>query len=84
MASKNENSSDAFTSSSRCLRLLRMTVQRVGSATLNGEDLYYKIESYYMTTVRSTHDYLLVSLLYDILGVRQILETCPPCAKPIT
>ena len=43
IASKNENSSsDAFATSSRCSRLPRMTVQRLGSATLNGADLYYK------------------------------------------
>ena len=72
MASKNENSSDAFTSSSRCLRLLRMTVQRVGSATLNGADLYYEIEGFELLyNDRSTHEaHLLVAFLYDILSVR--------------
>jgi hypothetical protein len=64
-----------------------MTVQRVSSATLNGADLYCKIESYYTTTVRRTGlmvTYLLVALLYDMLSVRQKLETGPPGAEPIT
>ena len=34
---------------------------------------------------RSPHKtYLLIALLYDILSVRQMLESGPPGAKPIT
>lgn len=59
-----------------------MTVQRVGSATLNGADLYYKTEL--VNKNRSMHGaYLLIPFLYDILCIRQILEAGPPGVKPI-
>ena len=47
VASSNENSlTDALASSSRCLRSLKMTVQKEGSATLNGAGLCCMIKNY--------------------------------------